>query len=42
MVTLHVITQFSIFIDPTCSPSKTKQIPEANPVQKELQLTVQF
>lgn len=36
MVTLNVVTLFSIFIDPTCILLKTKEIPEANPVQKEL------
>ena len=40
--TLNVVTLFSIFIDPTRSLLKTKEIPEAKPVQKELQLTVQF
>lgn len=42
MVTLNVVTLFSIFIDPIHSLLKTKEIPETNPVQKELQLTVQF
>ena len=42
IVTLNVVTLLSIFIDPTCSQLKTKEIPEANPIQKELQLTVQF
>lgn len=42
MAILNVVTLFSIFIDPIHSLLKTKEIPEANPVQKELQLTVQF
>lgn len=42
MVTLNVVTLFSIFIDPTHSLLKTKEIPEANPVQKGCSLQWSF
>lgn len=41
MTTLDIVAPFSIFIDPTHHLLKTKEIPEANPVQ-ELQLKVKF